>query len=247
MSNVLLWVIGILCVGVVFFLVATRTHMAFESRALLAASRPYTQSPEQPVAHVLVIGDSTAVGTGAASDFSVAGRLGAEFSDIHIENRAVNGAVVQGVHTQLREAARERYALVVIHAGANDVLRFRNIDDTAAEIDALLASASERAEQVVFLTAGNIGLAPAFFPPLSYLYTARTKALRARVLTLAKTHDVAYVDLFKPRSEDIFLRDIQRYYAPDGLHLSAEGYGYWYEQIRLHIDAAALGKSTVVE
>jgi hypothetical protein len=85
---------------------------AFERRTL----------PHAPT--VLVVGDSTGVGTGATTPAaSIAGLLGAAFPHVSVVNLAVNGARTLDVIMQLAGAAPGRYDLVLVHAGGNDVLR----------------------------------------------------------------------------------------------------------------------------
>jgi len=38
--------------------------------------------------------------------------------------------------------------------------------------------------------------------------------------------------LFKVAEEDIFLTDVDKYYASDYFHPSGDGYGIWYKDIK---------------
>ena len=61
---------------------------------LAREARPYTAAPEQPTKRLLVVGDSTAVGTGAdASADSLAGLIGQTHPQWRIDNLAANGEI----------------------------------------------------------------------------------------------------------------------------------------------------------
>jgi lysophospholipase L1-like esterase len=81
-----------------------------------------------------------------------------------------------------------------------------------------------------------VGLSPAFFPPVSWIYTWRTRSARAAFMEAAKDHGAQYVDLFRERGQGIFEDDPPRYYAPDFLHPSGDGYAVWYREIRRQTD-----------
>ena len=56
-------------------------------------AQAYTAQPTQPTQRVLVVGDSTAVGTGAATPAeSLPGLIGQQHPQWHIDNLAANGA-----------------------------------------------------------------------------------------------------------------------------------------------------------
>jgi lysophospholipase L1-like esterase len=95
-----------------------------------------------------------------------------------------------------------------------------------------LTKAGEKGAAIVFISTGNTGLAPAFFPPVSWIYTARTREARAIFMDVSRTLGVQYVDLFREKGNELFLNDPDRYYTPDYLHPSSEGYRVWYEELR---------------
>lgn len=224
--------------ALVFLVIAV--YVAYASVRIMEARRvghdavsravPYQRS--EGTKRVLVVGDSTAVGVGASKrEASTAGLLASEFPHVSIENRAVSGAKLADVVAQL-SAAEGSYDLVLIQAGANDVLYFSTEKEIVEGVEKLFAEAKAKSENMVVLTAGNIGLAPVLPWPLGYVMTARTKALRAQMIAEAEKTGAHYIDLFKERGQDPFENDVSRYYAPDRLHLSDQGYVYWYSEIR---------------
>lgn len=196
---------------------------------LARASTPLQAVPPSAVLRLLVVGDSTAVGTGASSgQTSLAGLLAQSYPNLLIDNRAQDGARFDGVVEQL--SAGGRFDFVLIMAGGNDVMRFRNADATRADIDRAATLAQGLAPRVAFLPAGNVGNAPFFFPPVSWLMTSRARELHAAVQAAAARTGAAYVNLFKPPEDDPF---VQRpgLHAADGLHPSDAGYRVWRDEL----------------
>lgn len=174
---------------------------------------------------MLVLGDSTAVGVGAdAPEHSVPGILAAEYN-LSVENLAKSGAVAADLEAQLARAQADRYNLILIQAGANDVIRLRDLASANADMEAVIREARKKSDRVVILTAGKIGNAPIFPWFLRSLMTARASDLRDMLKATAEAQGAAYVDLFN--TPDPFAQDPRRYYARDGLHLSADGYAFW--------------------
>lgn len=192
----------------------------------------YARNGKAQAPTVLVVGDSTGVGTGAACpEESIAGRLAAAFPDISIVNRARNGAKTFDAILQLVDEGDGRYDLVLIHVGGNDVLRNTPLRALVPQVDALLRLAQRLSRNVVVTTLPNLGLLPMFFPPLSWLLSRRSRVVSSLFAQAAKRHDAHYVDFFHPRATDQFSRRSVRYFACDGLHPSSELYRYIYETL----------------
>lgn len=182
---------------------------------------------------ILFVGNSTGVGTGASQPLdSIAGRLYRDFPHITVVNRSRNGALAEDVLKQLDHDNNKVADIVIIQIGGNDILRFSDLNRLRDTIGAVLKKAGERGQHVIFVSTGNVGLAPVFFPPLNWIYTERTRDVRAVFIEVAAHLDIEYVDLFKERDEDPFLRDPNLYYAADYLHPGSEGYRLWYEELK---------------
>lgn len=231
----LAWLAGAAVLGTVVWVLGQAALRLKVAAELARASEPYRQVPPQPAVRLLVVGDSTAVGTGAsAPSDSLAGQIGRDHPRLLIHNRARDGATFADVPAQI-EGAQARYDLVLVQAGGNDVLRLRDLGDTRRDIDRVLALAGERAPQVLLMPAGNLGNAPFFFPPLSWWMTARSRALHRHVRAAASAAGAVYVDLFHERADDPF---VQRpgLHAADGLHPSDAGYAVWREALQRQAD-----------
>ncbi|WP_165908565.1 SGNH/GDSL hydrolase family protein [Rubrivivax gelatinosus] len=201
------------------------------SAELARESEPFQASPEAPAHRLLIVGDSTAVGTGASSPrASLAGLIAAEHADWLIVNRARDGAKFGDVAEQL--GGSERFDTVLLLAGGNDVVRLTGAESLRSSVDEALGRARVLAPRVIVMPSGNVGNAPFFLPPWSWWMTQRSRELHRVVRSAATRHDAAYVDLFKERRDDPFAQQPKRLNAPDGLHPSDEGYRLWREELR---------------
>ena len=195
-------------------------------------SRPFQRELPHCRARVLVIGDSTGVGTGAqCAEDSIAGLLAREFPDVAVTNHARNGAKAADAARQLANLPAGRFDVVFVHVGANDVMRATPLPQLEADITATLRAARERADTVIFMSAPNLGLCPAFFPPFSWLLTMRTRQAREMFIRISAQEGVTYIDLFRERDEDVFSREPSRYFASDRLHPTSERYRAAYQAI----------------
>jgi lysophospholipase L1-like esterase len=196
---------------------------------LARQSEPLQHRPADAVLRMLIVGDSTGVGTGASSpQTSLAGLLASAYPRLHIDNRARDGATFEGVLGQL--GGSERYDLVLIQAGGNDVIRLRSEDDVRADIDRVTQLARARSERVLVMPAGNVGNAPFFIAPASWYMTSRARTLHALVREAAQRHGAVYVNLFKEAADDPFTKQ-PGLHAVDGLHPSDAGYRLWFDEL----------------
>ena len=95
-----------------------------QSADLARQSEPFQASPAQPVARLLIVGDSTGVGTGASSPAqSLAGLIAQEHPSLKIVNRAKDGAKFADISRQLEALGNQRFDAVLVLGGGNDVIR----------------------------------------------------------------------------------------------------------------------------
>ncbi len=211
-------------------LVCVRTAWRLsQSAALVRLSQPLQRSLVQPLQRLLIVGDSTAVGTGATSPHaSVAGLLGQRFPSLQIVNRARDGATFAALLAQLD--GDERYDMVLMMAGGNDVVRLRGLQALRGDVDRATDRARQRADLVVLMPAGNVGNAPFFVAPFSWLMTWRSRRLHAFVREAALRHDAEVVNLFREYGDDPFVQRPELN-AADGLHPSDAGYRVWFGEL----------------
>lgn len=207
---------------------------------LADGAKPFERRTLPHAPTVLVVGDSTGVGTGATTPSdSIAGRLGAAFPHVAVVNLAVNGARTLDVIMQLAGAAPGRYDLVLVHGGGNDVLRRTPLRALAPQVDALMRLARKLSSNVVVTTIPNIGLLPMFFPPLSWWMSRRSRQVCALYAAAARTHGAHYLDFFHERGACPLMADPARYFASDGLHPSDACYAYVFETMMKSTPIAA--------
>ena len=224
-SRVLLW--GALAIVIVAGArTAWRLHASLE---LARVSEPLQRTPAQAALRLLIVGDSTAVGTGAsAPQASVAGLLAQRFPRLQIVNRARDGATFDELHEQL--AADERFDMVLVMAGGNDVVRLRGLDTLRSDVQQVTQRARQRAELVVLLPPGNVGNAPFFYAPVSWLMSWRSRQLHTFVREAAAQHGAVAVNLYREREDDPFVQRPELN-AVDGLHPSDGGYQLWFDEL----------------
>ena len=198
---------------------------------LAAAATPYTAAPERPTRRLLVVGDSTGVGTGAAHpQDSLAGRISTAHPAWLIDNHAENGAKFEDIAAQF-DRPTKAYDLVLVLAGGNDVIRLTPADELQASIVNTVRMAQARAPVVVLMPSGNVGHSPFFPPPVSWWMSHRSKALHTMVQKIASEPGVRYVRLLKPADADPFALEPTRMHAADGLHPSSDGYAQWFQEL----------------
>ena len=224
----------IVLIGAYFAFEIIRTAFLIKKGVNLAREAiPFEQNNPNADIKILFLGDSTAMGTGSKDNkLSTAGRFGTAFPDAHIINLAKNGQKVKDLLKSFDPAEYPDFDLVVMQIGANDVLKITNLKELERDFPLLIQKAKKSSKNVVLLTSGNIGSAPFFHWPFSKFYDVKTKKVVDYVVRMAKEEGASYVYLYTTKRDDPLLKDINRYYAEDLLHLTGEGYGVWYAKIR---------------
>ncbi len=201
------------------------------SAELAERSQPFQHRPADPAISLLIVGDSTGVGTGASqASNSLAGLAAAAYPRLMIDNRAADGARFEQVVQQLQGVDR-RFDLVLVQAGGNDVIRLTDGRMLAQQIDRTVALALQHADTVILMPSGNVGSSPFFFAPLSWWMTKRSQSLHALIRKSAAVPGGVYVDLYAPPETDPFVQQ-PGLFAGDGLHPSDAGYRQWWSELQ---------------
>ena len=181
---------------------------------------------------ILVVGDSTGVGIGSFDSRStVAGRLAAAFPGTVIVNHARDRAQSIDVPAQI-EATSGHFDLTLIFAGGDDVVRLSSYESVLLAAEHTLDVASARSDHVAVVPPADVGTAPVWVWPLDMLFSRRAETVRrAWQYAMRERTNVHLVDLRMPRDRDPFRIAPRRYYSPDGIHPSADGYALWFAQI----------------
>lgn len=198
------------------------------SRRLVAQTVAAQSCPEGCQKTIVIAGDSTAFGVGALPAESTAGRIAAAFPHARVVNVARSGARIGHVVEQLQGVDFERADLVLIHACANDVIEFRPVRKVETDLREAIAAARRLSENVILMPGHNFSVAPFFLRPISRVVMWHAVKIHAMVVRVTGELGVILVDLFKDPTEDPFVKEPHRYYCPDGLHPSGEGYALWF-------------------
>lgn len=211
------------------------------STKLVEVSKPYRQQGNG-IPRILVLGDSTAVGTGTQDPRgSVAGRFGQDYPNAEIVNLSINGLEAAQLDANFPSYPAKYFDLVLLQIGANDVIQRTPLPEFASSLESIFKKANHIGTNVVALHGGNIGLAPIFSAwPINRYFRFKSLQLRSVYKDIAAQHNVLYIDLFQKEKDDVFIRDIQKFYAADGIHLTEAGYGQWYERIRSEMEDALM-------
>lgn len=223
--------LALLAAGAVALLVAPFAVRVQIGRGLARKAVPYRQSGDPQGRRLLVLGDSTAVGTGASQPaLSVPGRIGADRPGWHIDNRARNGARMRDLPAQLAEADAAP-DLVLLMAGGNDVIWGSDMGEVEAVLRRLLLDLRQRGARVLLMPCGDLAHAQLLSPLAPWMHR-RSTALHAAVARAAAGGLATVVDLRQPRDRDPFVLEPRRMHAADGLHPSDDGYAQWYRSLQ---------------
>lgn len=227
-----------LVVYVAYETIRTRYYISI-GVGLADAAVKYEQHPANPTMRILTIGDSSVVGTGSTDPkLTVAGRLGADYPRADITNLGVNSTRTQELIERFKGIQDQKYDLIVIHTGGNDIVHFTSMAEIESSLNQVLDVAAVMSDSVIVLHGGNIGSSKLFPAPTRWLFTYRTKKVRDIFMRVTAEKNVQYVDLFREGNADPFAVDPKKYYGADYFHPSADGYGDWYAGIKRFLPPA---------
>lgn len=192
---------------------------------------PYQRRATEGRRRVLVVGDSTGVGVGAAeATDSVAGLLAAECGHAELVNLSVSGSCIVDVPRQLQQLAGDAgpFDLVLLHIGGNDIMRMPKLATLEPLAEALLVGLLKVGRRVVWLGPGDVGVAPLFRPPFSWWLSRRTRQACELFHSVAARHGVEYVGFHGEPHRELFAQDRERFFSADGIHPSSHAYRYAY-------------------
>lgn len=220
-----------------------------EARAAAARHRSYERRIDLAHARVLVLGDSTGAGIGAhAPDESIPGLLARDHPQIEVVNLSVSGARIADVPDQVQTLPSDGdslFDLLLLHVGGNDILRARRLSELDRPAQRMVTRLRPLAQRMLWLGPGDIGLAPLFRPPFNWWFSRRTHEAAEHFGRLAREHDIAYIGFHDGPHRAQFAAQRTSYFCSDGIHPSAEGYGYCYRwlvtQAMLPFGGTAMG------
>lgn len=221
----ILWLVYLSLKGIYYLLSVRLT-------GLYRQPKSFDRGSEQSI---LLIGDSTAVGTGSADENkTLASFLATDYQNTNIVNKAENGAVTAQVLRQLNNEIGNEYNLIIISTGGNDVWAMTSKKELRQSFTSLLVRAKAKSNgRAIVLFFGNEGSAP-FFPLfLKGFLLKRTKMVRDTFEEISRSEGVPFLELFSNPKENPFVVDPANNFAPDGLHPNENGYWNWYKHVWL--------------
>jgi lysophospholipase L1-like esterase len=210
---------------------SARSRCARRASTGSKSTKRFERRLKTPAARAIVVGDSTALGTGAGrAANSIPGLLASAYPEVSVVTHARVGACIEDVPAQLAAAPAE-LDVVQMGAGGNDVFALTPSDKLSAHAETAIAEARARAPLVIVAGAANIGAAPMFFWPLRSWLARRTARVRDALADACARYGAHYVDFFRGK-RDRFSAEPSRYFAADHLHPSMSSYRVCFDEMR---------------
>ncbi len=185
--------------------------------------------------NILVVGDSTAVGPGTDQKNTLAGLL-ADVYEFNVINLGENGATTRGVLDQLRSVEKDKFFLILIFVGNNDIWRLTNLNKLKIDLQQVLGQVKTMSQKVLIFRGGNLGSLPFFPQIIGRFLSVRSKKVRNLFMSVAEDKKVFYIEKYMERRDDLFLKDPRKYYCWDLLHLNECGYKVWLEYFQSEVE-----------
>jgi lysophospholipase L1-like esterase len=205
------------------------------ARRFAKAGRRFERRLSARRATVLILGDSTGVGVGAARpEESVAGLFAADYPDADIINVAASGTRVADAITQARRCCEAglRVDLALLHVGGIDVVADTPLHRLADDCDILMRELGRLAARTAWLGPPDLGLAPLFPRPYAWVMASRSRAVSKVFSAAAARHNVLFVDFSAPAHVAYFSKRRRAHFAVDGFHPNSASYKYGYAVAR---------------
>ncbi len=195
----------------------------------------------RPEVTVLLLGDSTITGSGLESPDDiwirqVAARLGDRWR-FRLVSLARGGARTHEVLAeQLPEALKHRADLVMVSAGANDVLFVTPLKRVERALMEIVDALGEVAPEVLLTGVGDLGNVPRVPFPLRLLASSRSRAVdRIHALVANRFEYAGKVSAGAMNSR--FTRDLSLF-SSDWFHPSRAGHEIWADAVAPMVEAA---------
>lgn len=188
-----------------------------------------TAGEGEPGRRLLVIGESTAAGVGAAEHArALPGFVAAQLTarrggTVTWTVRAQSGATARRVLREMLPAGPEQFDLIVLAIGINDLFDRRTLRGWAADLARLvdaLAGGDDRARLVVS-GMPPVHRIPAIPQPLRFVLAGRARAMDQITRQVSAARGATYVPISPPGSGG------RELFASDGFHPSEAGYRRW--------------------
>ncbi|MEP2715776.1 SGNH/GDSL hydrolase family protein [Pseudophaeobacter sp.] len=213
--------------------------IAVRRRALIL---PEPSGPRQgqcgsgPLLRLLIAGDSSAAGVGTSDQAqALSGQMAAQLAtnfELHWQLQATTGHKTRDTLAQLAALPKQRFDVVVLALGVNDVTSGTSRRGFAREQSQLMQLLEDRFEPDLILASGvpQMQLFPALPQPLAWVLGRQSTRLDTVLKAEAQNRpNVLHLPFELPQDPDLA--------AKDGYHPSAQAYHLWAELLVQHIHA----------
>jgi acyl-CoA thioesterase-1 len=178
----------------------------------------------------VALGDSTAVGVGAARGGGYPERLASRLRNdglpVGLTNLGQSGARIRDVFTgQVKRAVAAQPTLVTLGVGTNDLWRGTSVEDFQEDLDRIARRLKQTGASLVVVNIADMALAPVAKLVPSSLYEGRIEPFNAAMAQVARAHGLHLVDLYTASKE--MIPKSPHFFCHDGFHPSDEGYDEW--------------------
>lgn len=197
--------------------------------------KPYEVKILDSKKHILIIGDSSAVGIGSSSpETTIAGMIEKDIPGISITNKGVSGLKIIDMAQSAYSFPVESYDAIFLFIGANDIATFQSMKKIETSLRIVIKKLLELSPKVVMAHGGNFGVLPLFPWPLNQIYSIRTRKVRDVFVKLSHEFNVIYVDMYTTIEDFPYTINGEPVYASldYAFHPNDLGYKLWYEKIK---------------
>ena len=226
---------GIVLIALLFIFLRVRYYIHI-SKNLINNTVKFSNTSNDTTKTLLVLGDSTAYGVGASHNKdSLPALIASSTGATYVENHSISGAKIEDLPAQLEKIKKDQYDIIVLQIGANNIVARDNIDKESQKLEEIIKKLQKVSKRIIFLTAGNVGGAPAIPFPLRSYYRNLTLAYHEKFQILGDKLGVVYVNLYDEPSIDPFILHPEVYFAADMFHPSSDGYKLWFSKIKKYL------------
>jgi lysophospholipase L1-like esterase len=182
-----------------------------------------------PDLRLLILGDSSAAGVGAAhQEEALSGQLAAALSPsrhLSWQLEAGTGATSRSTLTRLKTLPRQHFDIVLLVLGVNDVTSFAPLTRILADRAQIARTLSDRFDAPKLIITGipPLGQFPLLPDPLRWILGKRAARLEQRLQEQAERAGHLYLPFTMALTRDLM--------AEDGFHPSPRAYQHWAEAL----------------
>jgi len=227
--------LGIISCAILFLFIQVRYYIHI-SKGLIKDTVKFSNESTNTEQSLLVLGDSTAYGVGATrTEDSLPALVSFHTKATYAENHSFSGAKIEDISSQIQHIKKDNYDLILIQIGANNILARESVDEESAKLEKEMIKLKKLSKKIIFLSAGNLGGAPAIPFLFHPYYRNLTLRYHKEFQALGDRLGVTYVNLYEDPSVDPFILHPQIYFAKDKFHPSSNGYKYWFSKVEKYL------------